>query len=455
MEHPLLGRRSFLRTAGLAAAAAGFQGCSLPPGQVQSQPNFIIVFTDDQGYSDLGCYGATDIATPNIDRLAREGMKYTSFYSQPACGPARTALLTGSYPARVMRGKWTLNPDEVTLAEVLKSAGYRTGLIGKWDLSERLYSSERHPNNQGFDVFCGSLGANDEGRVALWKDHQRVGNVTDMGGLTRFYTDRAIDFMRQSQDGPFFLYLAHAMPHVKLGASSEFHGRSRRGLYGDVIEELDHEFGRLMEALKELGLDDNTIVLFASDNGPWLSKGKESGSSAPLRGGKGTAWEGGYRVPGIFWGPRYIPAGQTTDELMTTLDILPTFASLAGASVPRDRIIDGVNQRALVLGESNESARKTFYYYVRNELQAVRLGKWKMRLPNCTDDYGFATVKPYVPTHQLHDLEADKEEKADLAAKYPAVLEQLKKLAEVARADIGDRGVEGPGIRWKESSQGQ
>ncbi len=422
--------------------------------QVKSQPNFIVVFTDDQGYGDLGCYGAKDISTPNIDRLAWEGTKYTSFYSQPVCGPARTALLTGCYPARVMRGEWTLKSEEVTVAEVLKTAGYRTGLFGKWDLSNRMYDTTRHPNSQGFDVFRGSLGANDEGYVGLWDNHQRIGNVTDMSGLTRFYTDRSIEFMRQSQDRPFFMYLAHAMPHVRLGASSKFYGRSKRGLYGDVIEELDHEFGRLMTAVEQLGLADNTIVLFASDNGPWLSKGKEGGSSYPLRGGKGTAWEGGYRVPGIFWGPRWIPVGKTTDELMTTLDILPTFASLAGARIPGDNAIDGVNQRALITGESDESARKTFYYYVQEELQAVRLGKWKMRLPNCKVDYGFATVKPNVPKHQLHDLSTDKEEKVDLAAKHPAILEQLKKLAAVARADLGDGRVEGAGVRWQAPHQG-
>jgi len=447
MDKALLNRRRFLRTAGLAAAAAGLPGCELPPQQAETRPNFIIIFTDDQGYADLGCYGAKDLSTPNIDRLAWEGMKYTSFYSQPTCGPARTALLTGCYPARVMREKWSLKPSEVTLAEVLKSAGYSTGLVGKWDLSARAYDRERHPNSQGFDLFRGPLGANDDGIVTLWNDHKRVGDVTDMAALTRYYTNHSINFLRQNRDNPFFLYLAHTMPHAKLGASSAFLGKSKRGLYGDVIEELDHETGRLMAAVKELGLADNTIVLFVSDNGPWRVLGELGGSASPLRGGKGTAWEGGYRVPGIFWGPRWIPAGQTTDALMTTLDILPTFAALAGAKVPNDRIIDGVDQQALITGRSKETARKTFYYYVSNELQAVRKGKWKMRLPNCKNDYGFAIEKPYVPTHQLHDLEADKEEKVDLAAKHPEVLAQLKKVAAAASADIGEMGAAGPGVR--------
>lgn len=448
MERTPLNRRSFLKTACLTAAAASLPRCGLPPQTVvRKKPNFIIIFTDDQGYNDLGCFGATDIATPNLDRLAWEGTKCTSFYSQPVCGPARTALLTGCYPSRVMRDKWTLKTEEVTLAEQLKAAGYRTGMIGKWDLSDRTYNAERHPNSQGFDFFRGSLGANDEGSVTLWENRKRVGELTDMGALTRRYTDDAIDFLKQSGDEPFFMYLAHPMPHVKLGASEAFLGKSKSGLYGDVIEELDHECGRLISAVKKLGLADDTIVLFASDNGPWLYKGKESGSASPLRGGKGTAWEGGYRVPGIFWGPGWIPAGRTTDELMTTLDILPTFSAMAGIKVPTDRTIDGVDQRALILGESDESARKTFYYYVRNELQAVRLGKWKMRLPNRTETYGFPVESPTVPFHQLHDLSTDMEERFDLAAKKPKILAQLKKLAEVARADIGDKDLEGPGIR--------
>jgi len=441
-------RRRFLRTAGLAAAAAGIPACGLPPFTVRTQPNFIVIFTDDQGYGDLGCYGANDLNTPNIDRLAWEGTKYTCFYSQPVCGPARTALLTGCYPPRVMRDKWTLKPQEITLAEVLRGAGYRTGLIGKWDLSDRTYNLPRHPNSQGFDQFRGTLGANDEGLVTLWNNHHRVGEMKDMSALTRMYTDQAIDFLGQGRpDRPFFLYLSHTMPHVKLGASSAFLGKSARGLYGDAIEELDHECGRLMAAVRQRDLDRNTIILFASDNGPWLSKGKDGGSALPLRDGKGSSWEGGVRVPGIFWGPRWIPEGRTTDAMMTTLDILPTFTAMAGAQVPTDRIIDGVDQRALVLGESDDSARKTFYYYVRNELQAVRHGKWKLKLPNCTENYGFQGVQANLPAHQLYDLGADKEEKKDLARENPTVVAMLQKLADRARADIGDKHLEGPGIR--------
>lgn len=447
MNRMPVGRRAFLTTAGLAAAAASLPGCALPPTTVRTRPNFIIIFSDDQGYGDLGCYGARDLSTPNIDRLAWEGTRCTSFYSQPVCGPARTALLTGCYPPRIMRDKWTFKPEENTLAERLKAVGYRTGMLGKWDLSDRTYNMARHPNSQGFDFFRGSLGANDDGYVTLWDNHKRIGDVTDMGSLTRFYTNQSIEFLQRNQGGPFLLYLAHAMPHVKLGASSAFLGRSKRGLYGDAIEELDHECGRLMAAVKDLGLHRDTIVLFASDNGPWLSKGPHGGSAGSLRGGKGSAWEGGYRVPGIFWGPRWIPAGRTTDALITTLDILPTFAAMAGAERPDSRIIDGVDQRALLLGDSEQSARKTFYYYVRNELQAVRAGKWKMRLPNCREDYGFAVESPTVAKHQLHDLKADKEETTDLAAKNPKILAQLKKLAAVARADIGDRELEGAGVR--------
>ena len=449
MNHSRYTRRDFLKALGL-----GFTSVVVSGGKTsdtlgssglanRDKPNFIIIFTDDQGYNDVSCFGSETIQTPRLDRMAAEGMKLTSFYSQTVCGPARCALLTGCYPKRAgfdtnnIKG-WRLSTTEVTTAEVLKKAGYNSACIGKWDLSGRRVVEGMLPNDQGFDDYFGTLGANDGGRVTLWRNKEKLYTTEDMGSLTALYTDEALTFMKQNRNKPFFLYLAHTMAHVKLGASEKFLGRSKGGLYGDVIEELDYHVGRILNAVRDLGLDKKTYVLFTSDNGPWLSKGKMGGSALPLRMGKGSAWEGGFRVPCIVWGPGRVPAGTQSNELTATLDIMPTFAALAGAIVPSDRVIDGRDQSKLITGKTHLSERETFFYYIKGNLHAVRRGKWKMALPNRQRFYGYAPDTKEVVKPELYDLENDVSEKKDVADTYPNIVRELLDLAEHAREDIGD-----------------
>ncbi len=402
-----------------------------------ARPNFLIIFTDDQGYGDLGCFGSSTIATPRLDKLAAEGMKFTSFYAQPVCGPSRSALLTGRYPRRINQGGWKVPSSEVTVAEVLKSAGYATACIGKWDVSGRKYVEGMVPNDQGFDYYFGTLGANDGGKVALWRNRTKERQTDDMGSLTKLYTDEAIRFLQQHRKEPFFLYLAHNMPHVKLGASEQFKGKSRGGLYADVIEEIDWNVGRVLDALKNFGLDKTTYVLFTSDNGPWLSMGANGGSAGPLRGGKGSSWEGGVRVPCILRGPD-VPAGKTCNELLCTLDVLPTFAALAGAAPPHDRVLDGRDQSQIMAGKTDRSARQTYYYYVNDSLHALRREQWKLALPDRKQFFGYAKDQIPLTKPELYDLETDPAEKHDVAAEHPEIVKKLRELAKQVRAEVGD-----------------
>ncbi len=443
-------RRDFVKALGWLGCSVPFvSGLGLAAGAPRrKKPNFVILFTDDQGYQDLGCFGARDIKTPRLDKMAAEGTKFTSFYAQTVCGPSRTALMTGSYPMRADSTQgWNLHTEEITIAEILREAGYTTGCIGKWDLSGRKFIEDRHPLSQGFDYYFGTLGANDRGRVQLMRNKEVLGPEPDMGKLTGPYTNEAIAFIKKHADVPFFLYLAHTMAHVKLGASDAFRGKSQRGLYGDVIEEIDYNAGRVLDTLKELGISRNTIVLFVSDNGPWLSKGDQGGSALPLRAGKGSAWEGGFRVPCIMWGPGQIPAGRVTNEMMATLDMLPTFARLAGAKIPKDRVIDGLDQSDFVTGKTDKSTRSTFYYYVKNNLQAVRRDKWKLVLPREKPVYAYAPEGYPIQKPQLYDLDNDISERQDLAGKYPQVLEELLLLAERIRDELGDGERKGKGSR--------
>jgi len=441
---PSTTRRRFLGTIGLGAAACAMRPAWLAAAPAPAKkPNFVIILTDDQGYGDLSCFGSKTIHSPRLDQMAREGLKLTSFYVQPVCGPSRAALMTGCYPSRVIR-KWTLAGSEITMAEVLKSAGYATGCIGKWDLSGRQFVEGRMPTDQGFDYYFGTLGATDSGHVAFYRNKEPAGETDDMGSLTKRYTDEAIAFLRQHKDGPFLLYLPHSMPHVKIGASEQFLGKSAGGLYGDVIEELDWNTGRLLDVIKELGLAENTIVLFTSDNGPWLVKGKMGGSAGPLRGGKMTAWEGGFRTPCIVWGGR-IPAGRESNELVASIDLMPTFAKMAGAAAPTDRVIDGCDQGALLTGASAKSARDTFLYYTgHQQLQAVRQGRWKLFL-----NKGAAKDEdaPAQDKSELYDLEADLGETTNVAAAHPDVVKQLSELAAKALEDIGEGNQPGKNAR--------
>lgn len=416
------------------------------------KPNFLIIFIDDMGYGDLGCFGGKDARTPNIDRLAAEGTRFTSFYAQTVCGPSRGALMTGRYPHRV-GGGWRTNGEELTVAEVLKTAGYVTGCVGKWDMSRRRYIPELVPNAQGFDYYYGALGANDANKVTLYHNRRKLETTTDMAGLTRLYTDKSIEFIKKHGDKPFLLYLAHTMMHVVIDASPEFRDRTGKGLYADTLEELDTETGRLLKTLDDLGLRENTVVLFTSDNGPWSNdharqraknagyvkwtKGPELpwGSAGPLRGAKGSTWEGGIRVPGIVRWPGHVPAGRTSDAIVSTLDILPTFAALAGAAqaVPTDRIIDGVNQVDLLLGKDKKGARDGFLYYEGNELQGVRQGPWKLRLPNLKQIRKWPELDKGSNQLELYHLANDLGETTNLVDKHPQVVTRLKALAEAAK----------------------
>jgi arylsulfatase A-like enzyme len=400
------------------------------------QPNFIIIFMDDAGYADVGCFGAKTFKTPRIDRLAADGMRLTSFYAQAVCGPSRGALMTGRYPVRI-GGGWTTNGDEITVAEVLKGAGYATCCVGKWDMSKRRYLEGLMPNDQGFDSYFGTLGANDKGSVTLYRDRKKLNSTSDMGSLTKLYTDEAIQFLgRQKKEKPFFLYLAHTMTHVMIDASAQFKGKSGGDLYGDVMEEADWNIGRVIDAVHDLGFADNTYILFTSDNGPWNSKEEEfkkshgghlaTGSALPLRGGKATAFEGGFREPAILRGPD-VPAGQSRDGILSTLDVLPTFAALAGAKAPQDREMDGFDQSAYLSGKSPASARDCFFYHVGKEAKAVRWNEWKLWF-NSSAKGGEAS---FVAT-ELYNLKDDIGETKNVAAEHPDIVKRLLTLAHKA-----------------------
>jgi len=401
-----------------------------------ARPNFLILFTDDQGYGDLGCYGSETILTPRIDRLAAEGIRFTSFYAQIVCGPSRSALLTGRYPVR--SGGWSMPASEITMAELLQKQGYTTGCIGKWDVSNRRPILERMPNAKGFDYYWGTLGANDGGRVVLYKNNEKIGRTEDMASLTRTYTDQAIEFLKVNRNKPFFLYLAHTMVHSVIDASPEFKGKSKGGLYGDAVEELDFHTGRLLDTLDELGLRENTLVLFATDNGPWNNFQEALGprhngaiawgSSGPLREGKGSTYEGGLRVPCIVRWPGHVPAGRVSDAIFCTLDFLPTFGKLAGYQPPANRVIDGVDQSDLLLGKSIAGARDHYHYFCQNELHAVRKGPWKLILPDRKKFYGYVKDKGSNAI-ELYHLPTDIGESRNVAGDHPGVVKDLLKFA--------------------------
>ena len=439
-------------------------------------PNFIVIFADDLGYADLSCFGSPDIRTPRLDAMAEAGMKFTSFYAQPVCGPSRAAIMTGCYPMRVAeRGNVKqvhpiLHSDEITVAEVLRTKGYATACFGKWDLAKHAQTGffiDLFPTRQGFDYFFGTPTSNDR-VVNLYRNEELIEPKTNMEPLTKRYTDEAIGFIRKHQDEPFFVYMPHTMPHTRLDATAQFKGKSKRGLYGDVIEEIDFNAGRILDVVNELGLSENTYVIFTSDNGPWLIKNKDhndgslpgdhGGSAGPLRSGKVSTFEGGVRVPTILVGPG-VPAGTTCDHIASTLDVLPTFAALAGAETPTDRVIDGEDIRHLFQGKFEEAnPDKAFYYYLRVHLQAVRRGKWKLQLPREAEPPGaapFSRNTHIAPADRigfdepfLINLETDLGETKNVAAAHPEVVQQLLALAEGMREDLGDHDRVGKNMRF-------
>ncbi|WP_405563432.1 sulfatase [Polaribacter sp. Asnod6-C07] len=428
-----------------------FNSCS---AQKNKKPNFIIIFTDDQGYQDLGCFGSPNIKTPNIDQMASEGIKFTNFYAQTVCGPSRAALLTGSYPMRNARNDNGDTPhpklalSEVTIAEVLKPVGYKTGMIGKWDLAghnPEKFNPDLLPMHQGFDESFFTPGSNDA-RVHLIRGNHLVERNADMSTLTKRYTDEAIRFIEKNKKEPFFLYLAHTMPHTKLAVSDAYRGKSEGGLYGDVIEEIDDNVGRILEHLKQKGLDENTYVIFTSDNGPWWIKKDHGGHAEPLRGAKTSAWEGGFRVPAIIRAPGKVPAGKTSENIVATIDLLPTIAKIARAEVPKDRVIDGLDISNIIHGKSTALDRP-FFYYQHHILRAVRKGKWKLHLAHEPDPTSIVYKK--WPVHSapkdrvlffkpmLYNLEKDIAETTDVANENPEVVSELMELLAWAKEDIG------------------
>lgn len=452
------------------------------PGQAaiwadERLPNFVVIFTDDQGYQDVGCFGSPDIRTPRLDAMAAQGMKFTSFYAQPICGPSRAALMTGCYPMRVAeRGNIKqvhpiLHSQEITVAELLHAQGYATACFGKWDLAKHAQNGffpNLLPTHQGFDEFFGTPTSNDS-VVNLYHNEELIEPKASMATLTQRYTDAAIAFMREHQQQPFFVYVPHTMPHTRLDASEPFKGNSERGLYGDVIEEIDFNVGRVLDALQEMNLAEHTYVIFTSDNGPWLIKNRDhadgrlpedhGGSAGRLRSGKVSTFEGGVRVPAIVWGPGRVPEGTTCNAIATTMDILPTFAALAGADVPQDRVIDGEDIRHLFHGHFDKAnPDKAYFYYLRVHLQAVRQGKWKLHMPRDREPVGaapFSRNQHIAPADRvgfdepfLVDLENDLEETTNVADRHPQVVERLFGLVEAMREDLGDYDRVGKNMRF-------
>jgi len=432
-------------------------------------PNVVLIFTDDQGYGDVGCFGAKDFKTPNLDQLAKDGRRFTNFYTaQAVCSSSRCALLTGCYPNRLgivgalnPSSKIGIHDDETTLGEVLKSRGYATAIYGKWHLG---YQEKFLPTKHGFDDYFGLPYSND-----MWPNHptakfpplpliegtKTIETNPDQSKLTGWYTERAVKFIEKNKDKPFFLYMPHSMPHVPLFASEKFKGKSKQGLYGDVIEEIDASVGTVLATLKKHDLEKNTLVIFTTDNGPWLSYGNHSGATSGLREGKGTTFEGGVRVPCIMRWPGRIPARTECHEPAMTIDVLPTLAHLSGAELPKTKI-DGKNISPLLANEKDaKSPHEAYYFYWLKELQAVRSGKWKLHLPHTYPQFEpGADGKPGKSTQQkielsLYDLEADSSEKTNVAEKHADVVKRLQRLADQMREELGDSGLkkEGNGVR--------
>ncbi len=450
-------------------------------------PNVVLIFTDDQGWADLGCFGATKIRTPHIDRMAREGVRFTSFYAQAVCGPSRAALMTGCYPIRVAEPgnrkhqHTILHSEEITIAELLRGRGYATAAIGKWHLGLRAkdggWDPSTMPNGQGFDHFYGTPLYNGftvrvedhKFRSPLLRNREVVKPAIDSwDGITADYTRETIRFIREHRDRPFFVYLAHNMPHIPLGASEKFRGRSKYGPYGDAIEEIDASTGAILAALEDLDLDASTLVIFTSDNGPWIetTRGNQpggrpfipaehSGTALPLRGYKMLTWEGGLRVPCVMRWPGRIPAGGVCGEVAATIDLLPTLANLAGAELPTDRKLDGRDIASLITGAASSTQaerREAFYYYAFTHLQAVRSGRWKLILPRPEFPKWVGWSGRFhgsgVPAPRLHDLAADPGERRDVSSEHPEVVSRLSQLVEKAREDLGDYDRIGSGARF-------
>lgn len=447
----------------LLLLAAFNSGCSSEVKSDKPTPNFIVIFIDDLGYGDIGPFGSELNRTPNLNRMAEEGMKLTGFYvAASLCTPSRAALMTGSYPQRVdmehnaLPGSGNdlvlfpgdpkgLNPSEITIAELLKGQGYATTCIGKWHLGDQ---TAWLPTEHGFDSYFGIPYSNDMGLantkntfppLPVLEGTDVIEEEPDQAYLTKRYTEKALTYIEDNKDHPFFLYLPHTMVHLPRFASPAFDGKSNNGLYGDIVEEIDWSVGQILDKLVELGIDKHTVVLFFSDNGGTRSTDTYTVSNAPLRGGKGAMFEGGFRVCSLAWAPGVIPSSSQSGELTTAMDILPTFANLAGASIPEDRILDGKDISAILEGDPNtKSPHNAFYYRRGNLLYAVRSGPWKLFVKDYK--YGQDTIK----AGTLYNLKGDIGETTDISASHPDIVARLEALADSSRLDLGD-GRDSPG----------
>jgi arylsulfatase len=474
-------RRTFCWLAG--CVAVGVLASIASATELAATPNIVLILADDLGYADVGCFGAKHIRTPNIDRLAVEGTRFTSFYvSQPVCTASRASLMTGCYANRVgltgalnHTSKVGINSDETLLPELLQQRGYQCGIFGKWHLG---LQPEFSPLRNGFSEFLGIPYSNDNGPLhpvvktipsLPWIDGEKTVELDpDQSQFTRRLTERAIQFMERHREQPFFVYLPHIMPHVPIFASEKFQGRSGHGLYADVVEELDWSVGEIVAALQRLKLAKNTLLIFTSDNGPFLSYGEHAGSAKPLREGKLTTFEGGVRTPCLMRWPDKIPAGRTCDEPVASIDLLPTIAQLAGAPLPKNRI-DGLDVWPILSGKAGaKTPHDALLFYSGDELQAIRSGEWKLHFAH---DYltvagepgqggkpaNYANMKPLSITESgirgiasrhgyevrrieqsLFNLTDDPGESRDVAKQHPDVVRRLEMLAEIARADLGD-----------------
>jgi arylsulfatase A len=454
-----------------------------PLSAQERPPNVVIIFADDQGYADVGCFGAEGFETPHLDRLAENGMKFTNFVvAQAVCGASRAALLTGCYPNRIgmlgapsHRSRHGINSREVLLSELVKQKDYATAIVGKWHLGHlRPFLPLQH----GFDEYFGLPYSND-----MWPHHPErpegypslplyEGNEIadadvspeDQKQLTTRYTERAVDFINRNHERPFFLYVAHAMPHVPLFVSDRFAGASAQGRYGDVIMEIDWGVGEISKALQEHDLTEQTLVIYTSDNGPWLSYGNHAGSAGPLREGKGTMWEGGVRVPCIMSWPGRIPAGTVCDEFCATIDVFPTVAGLVGADLPAHPI-DGSDIWPLLSGEPGaKTPHDAYFYYWGNELHAARSGDWKLHFPHAYRTLGETppgrdgTPAKYTQARTglaLYNLQTDVSETRDVKDQHPDIVARLEKLAEQAREELGDSLTKRDGLATRPAAQAE
>ncbi len=436
------------------------------------KPNFVIIFTDDQGYGDLGCFGSTKIKTPNIDRLAKEGRKFTNFMvASPVCTPSRAALLTGCYPKRVGMHQHVLfpsstkglNPEEHTIADHLKQQGYATACFGKWHLG---HHKETLPRQNGFDTYYGIPYSNDmnhpdnkgkpkggwEGMDILWEDPEStltkwktpliedekiVELPVDQRTITRRCTQKGIDFVKANKEKPFFVYLPYSMPHIPLYVPDEVRDPNPLNAYTNTIEHIDSEVGRFMDTIRDLSLSERTYVIYATDNGPWLQFKHHGGSAGPLREGKGTTFEGGQRVPCIMWAPGRIPAGTECDELAGTIDLLPTIAAITGTPLPKDKKIDGVDVSGLLTGKTEKSPRTEFVHYTsRGDLEGIRQGKWKLLAKRPRGRRNQPQDKTRPPEYHLFDLSSDIGEQNNLAAEKMDLVEKLDSRMKELDAEI-------------------